>query len=80
MREAALNASDLWLPLANGDLWRAVAVRKIPPVDYRPEYLDREVIFDLELPEGAAHGPVIDRLELARLRRVSGPKFHAEHW
>ena len=77
VRAAALNASDLWLPLENGDLWRAVAVRKIPPADYRPEYLDRQVIFDVELPDGAAHGPVIDRLELARLRLVSGPKFRA---
>ena len=77
VRAAALNASDLWLPLENGDLWRAVAVRKIPPADYRPEYLDRQVIFDVELPDGAAHGPVIDRLELARLRLVSGPKFLA---
>lgn len=77
VREAALSASDLWLPLANGDLWRAVAVRRIPPADYRPEYLDREVIFDIELPAGAAHGPVIDRRELARLRLVSGPKFRA---
>ena len=42
VRAAALNASDLWLPLENGDLWRAVAVRKIPPADYRPEYLDRQ--------------------------------------
>ena len=40
-------------------------MRKIPPADYRPEYLDRQVIFDVELPDGAAHGPVIDRLELA---------------
>ena len=71
VRAAALNASDLWLPLENGDLWRAVAVRKIPPADYRPEYLDRQVICDVELPDGAAHGPVIDRLELARLRLVS---------
>ena len=77
VRAAALNASDLWLPLENGDLWRAVAVRKIPPADYRPEYLDRQVICDVELPDGAAHGPVIDRLELARLRLVSGPKFRA---
>ena len=77
VRTAALNASDLWLPLENGDLWRTVAVRKIPPADYRPEYLDRQVIFDVELPDGAAHGPVIDRLELARLRLVSGPKFRA---
>ena len=77
VREASLNASDLWLPLENGDLWRAVAVRKIPPADYRPEYLDRQVIFDVELPAGAAHGPVIDRLELARLRLVSGPRFRA---
>ena len=52
-------------------------MRKIPPADYRPEYLDRQVIFDVELPDGAAHGPVIDRLELARLRLVSGPKFRA---
>ena len=35
------------------------------------------MIFDVELPDGAAHGPVIDRLELARLRLVSGPKFRA---
>ena len=77
VREAALNASDLWLPLENGNLWRAVAVREIPPADYRPEYLDRQVIFDMELPAGAAHGPVIDRLELARLRLVSGPRFRA---
>ena len=47
VREAALNASDLWLPLENGNLWRAVAVREIPPADYRPEYLDRQVIFDM---------------------------------
>ena len=77
IREAALNASRLWLPLANGNLWRAVVVREIPPADYRSEYLDREVIFDVELPAGAAHGPVIDRLKLARLRLVSGPKFRA---
>ena len=48
-----------------------------PPANYRPEYLDRQVIFDIELPAGAAHGPVIDRRELARLRLVSGPKFRA---
>ena len=47
-------------------------MRKIPPADYRPEYLDRQVIFDVELPDGAAHGPVIDRLELARLRLAFG--------
>ena len=77
VREAALNAGHLWLPLANGNLWRAVVVREIPPADYRSEYLDREVTFDVELPAGAAHGPVIDRLRLARLRLVSGPKFRA---
>ena len=77
VRAAALSASDLWLPLENGDLWRAVAVRKIPPADYRPEYLNRQVIFDVELPDGAAHGPVIDRLALARLRLASGPRFRA---
>ena len=77
VREAALNASDLWLPLANGDLWRAVAVRKIPPADYRPEYLDRQVIFDVLLPDGADSGPVIDQSEMTRLRLVSGPKFRA---
>ena len=61
----ARRAAGLWLPLENGNLWRAVAVREIPPADYRPEYLDRQVIFDVESPAGAAHGPVIDRLELA---------------
>ncbi len=77
VRTAALRANDLWLPLPNGDLWRALAVWRIPPADYRPGYLDREVIFEVKLPAGAAHGPVIDRLELARLRLVSGPRFRA---
>ena len=77
VREAALRADGLWLPLANGDLWRAVAVRKIPPADYRPEYLDREVIFDVLLPPGAANGPVIDQSEMTGLRLVSGPRFRA---
>lgn len=81
VREAALHASSLWLPVPHPsgapDLWRAVAVRKIPPADYDPSYLDREVIFDVELPPGAADGPPIDREELSRLRRVSGPRFRA---
>ena len=52
-------------------------MRKIPPADYRPEYLDPQVIFDVELPDGAADGPVIDQPALARLRLVSGPRFRA---
>jgi len=82
VRDAALHASGLWLPVPHpdggaADLWRAVAVRKIPPADYDPSHLDREVIFDVELPDGAADGPPIDREELSRLRRVSGPRFRA---
>ena len=76
VREAAINTGELWLPLDNGDLWRAVVVKKIPPADYRSEYLNREVVFHIELP-GDGNGPVIDKLEMARLRRVSGPKFRA---
>lgn len=76
VREAALNTSGLWLPLEDGDLWRGVVVRKIPPADYRPEYLDREILFDTRFPS-AGDGPVIDKLALSRLRRVSGPKFRA---
>ena len=48
-----------------------------PPADYRPEYLDRRVVFDLDLPPGTADGPPIDRLALAALRRESGPRFRA---
>ena len=77
VREAALTADGLWLPLANGDLWRAVAVRKIPPADYLPEYLDREVIFDVMLPSSATDGPLIDQSEMTGLRLVSGPRFRA---
>ena len=77
VREAALSAGRLWLPLDNGDLWRAVAVRRIPPADYEPGHLDRRIIFDIELPPGAAHGPEIDRADLSRLRRRSGPAFRA---
>ena len=51
-------------------------MRKIPPADYRPEYLDREILFDTRFPS-TGDGPVIDKLELSRLRRVSGPKFRA---
>ncbi len=71
-----INTGELWLPLENGDLWRAVLLKRIPPTDYRPEYLDREAIFHTELP-GAGNGPVIRKLEMARLRRISGPKFRA---
>lgn len=81
VRDAALHASGLWLPVPHPtgapDLWRAVAVRKIPPADYDPSHLGREVIFDVELPPGASDGPPIDRAELSRLRRVSGPRFRA---
>ena len=81
VRDAALHASGLWLPVPHPDgapdLWRAVAVRKIPPADYHPSHLDREVIFDVELPPGSSDGPPIDRAELSRLRRVSGPRFRA---
>jgi len=33
MRRALREADQLWLPLENGDLWRAVAVRRLPPED-----------------------------------------------
>ena len=61
VRDAALHASGLWLPVPHPDgapdLWRAVAVRKIPPAEYEPGHLDREVIFDVELPPGSSDGP-----------------------
>ena len=77
VRSAALGTDRLWLPLANGDLWRAVAVRKIPGPAVGRGLLDRQVIFDVELPPGSSDGPPIDRPELSRLRRESGPRFRA---
>ena len=77
VRSAALGTDRLWLPLDNGDLWRAVAVRKIPGPAVGRGLLDRQVIFDVELPPGSSDGPPIDRPELSRLRRESGPRFRA---
>ena len=82
VREAALRASNLWLPVPHPsggapDLWRAVAVRKIPAAVYDADHLNREVVFDVELPPGSGSGPPIDRRELSRLRRVSGPRYRA---
>ena len=77
MREAVLSAGRLWLPLDNGDLWRTIAVRRIPPAEYGPSHLQRRIVFDVELPPGAAHGPKIDRVDLSNLRRQSGPRFRA---
>ena len=76
-RNAALHASNLWLPDSQGNVWRAVTVRKIPPAGYHPSYLDREVTFDVELPPGSSDGPPINRPELSRLWRESGPRFRA---
>ena len=39
--------------------------------------LDDVVLIDVELPPGAAHGPVIDRAELAGLGVDSAPRFRA---
>ena len=77
VRSAALGTDRLWLPLDNGDLWRAVAVRKLPGPEVESGLLDRQVIFDVELPPGSSDGPPIDRPELSRLRRESGPRFRA---
>ena len=77
MRDALKGADRLWLPLDNGDLWRAVAVRRLPPADVVPGLLDRRIIIDVELPPKSGSGPPIDRAELSRLRRESGPRFRA---
>ena len=81
MRQAALDASDLWVPLPNGSLVRAVACVHIPPADYDPAYLDRDrprrIIFRVDPPPGSADGPLVSRCDLSTLRRDSGPRFRA---
>ena len=73
IRDALYRARDYVLPDGRGN-WLPFALRREPGEDAA---LDDLVLIDVELPPGSAHGPVIDRRELARLGVRSAPKYRA---
>ena len=73
VRSALWRARDYVLPDGRG-YWLPFALRYDPGEDAGLEDL---VLIDVELPPGAAHGPIIDRRELAQLGVVSAPRFRA---
>ena len=73
IRDALFRARDYVLPDGRG-YWLPFALRREPGEDAA---LDDLVLIDIELPPGSAHGPIIDRHELARLGVNSAPRFRA---
>ena len=74
IRRALWKARDYVIPDAGGGLWLPFALRRDPGTDASLEDL---VLIDVELPPGSAHGPVIDRRELAQIGVASAPRFRA---
>ena len=74
IRRALWKARDYVIPNGRGGWWLPFLLAEDPGHDAA---LDDLVVLVVQLPSGAAHGPVIDRRDLARLewtrRRSSGP-------
>ena len=73
VREALFRARDYVIPDGTGN-WLPFALRREPGENAG---LDDFVRIDVELPPGSAHGPIIDRRDLAQLGVRSAPKFRA---
>lgn len=74
IRRALWKARDYVIPNGRGGWWLPFLLAEDPGHDAA---LDDLVVLVVQLPSGAAHGPVIDRRDLARLGVDSAPKFRA---
>ena len=74
LRRAMWKARDFVIPDGRGGWWLPFHLHHDPGPDAA---LDDLVRFLVTFPEGSAHGPVIDRRELARLGVKSAPRFRA---
>ena len=74
IREALRTCRDYTIPVGRGGFWYPLALRYDPG---SAATLDEEVWLDVELPSGAATGPLVDRRALALLGVESAPRFRA---
>ena len=74
IRRAMWKSRDFVIPDGQGGLWLPFHLNHDPGPDAT---LDDLVRFFVTFPEGSAHGPVIDRPELAQLGVASAPRFRA---
>lgn len=65
------------IPMEDGWRWRILSLITEPPDHYKEAHLNREIVFNLNLPSGSKKGPILDLPLLDEMGRTSSSMFRA---